>query len=79
MTDRVEAENRRVNLELRAQFQAVFDFLRPYFERENPAESSHEHFAYRSLKEHFPSLSSQDCYVALATARRIHANGKRPV
>lgn len=79
MADSGEAENRRVNLELRSQFHAVFEFLRPYFERENPADSAHEHFAYRSLKEHFPMLSSQDCFIAVSIARRIHASGKRPV
>ena len=74
-----EVDNRRVNLELRSQFQAVYEFLHPYFDRGDASDTSHEHFAYRSLKEHFPALSSQECFIALATVRRLHSGGKRPV
>lgn len=71
---------RRVHLQLRVQFDAVFVFLQPYFAAQvDWGGASHEHLAYRALKEHFPEMSSQDCFIAVATVKRMVASGVLPV
>lgn len=70
---------RRANSRLRAIFPAACEALRPFFD---PATQwggqSHDHLAYRSLKELFPELSSQDMFIVVATSRRLYAGGKFP-
>lgn len=79
MSDVIAPSERRANSELRSIFPLVFDALRPYFSSENQWEGqSHEHFAYRTLKEQFPGLTAQDCYIAVATAKRMFSNGILP-
>ena len=69
MTDDKDALERRNNL-----------VLRPYFDANQQwAGQSQEHFAYRDLKEHFPELTAQDCFIAVATAKRMVASGILPV
>lgn len=71
---------RRSNSELRQRFVVVFEVLKPYFDSENQwAGHSHEHLAYRTVKEHFPELTAQDCFIAVATAKRMLASGTMPV
>lgn len=79
MSDVTPPGERRANLELRSIFPSVFEVLRPYFDSANQWEGqSHEHFAYRSLKEQFPGLTAQDCYIAVATAKRMFLSGTLP-
>jgi hypothetical protein len=79
MSDVSTSNERRANLELRSIFPSVFEVLRPYFDLENQWEGqSHEHFAYRTLKEQFPGLTAQDCYIAVATAKRMFISGTLP-
>lgn len=71
---------RRSNHELRQRFVVVFEMLKPYFDSSNQwGGHSHEHFAYRAVKERFPELSAQECYIAVAVAKRMLANGATPV
>lgn len=71
---------RRTNNALRQHFVEVFEVLKPYFDSNNQwAGHSHEHFAYRDIKERFPEMSAQDCYIAVATAKRMLASGVAPV
>lgn len=80
MTDDNDALERRNNPVLRQRFVQVYAVLRPYFDANQQwAGQSQEHFAYRELKEHFPELSAQDCFIAVATARRMVASGILPV
>lgn len=73
-------QERRTNPALRLRFVLVFEVIRPYFETSNQwAGQSQEHFAYRALKEHFPELTAQDCFIAVATAKRLIAHGTLPV
>jgi hypothetical protein len=79
MSDVMAPSERRTNSELRSIFPLVFDALRPYFSSENQWEGqSHEHFAYRTLKEQFPGLTAQDCYIAVAAAKRMFKSGTMP-
>lgn len=79
MSDVNTSYERREHLELRAVYPLVFEALRPYFDQDNQWEGhSHEHFAYRTLKEKFPSLSAQECFIAVATAKRMFACGVFP-
>lgn len=79
MSDVNNPGERRVNPELRSIFPAVFEALRPYFDPATQWEGqSHEHLAYRRLKEQFPGLTAQDCFIAVATARRMFASGTGP-
>lgn len=74
-----DSTDRRTNNELRLRFLLVFEVLKPYFDASNQwAGQSHEHFAYRAVKERFPELSAQDCFIAVATAKRMIANGVMP-
>jgi hypothetical protein len=80
MTLSTDSADRRTNNELRQRFMLVFEVLKPYFDTANQwAGQSQEHFAYRAVKEQFPELSAQDCYIAVATAKRMIANGVMPV
>jgi hypothetical protein len=80
MTDDNTAPDRRNNPALRQRFVLVFAVLRPYFDASQQwAGQSQEHFAYRDLKEHFPELTAQDCFIAVATAKRMVASGTLPV
>ena len=80
MTFESSTSERRSNHELRQRFALVFEVLKPYFDSDNQwAGRSHEHLAYRTVKEHFPELSAQDCFIAVATAKRMLASGTMPV
>lgn len=71
---------RRSNPALRQRFAEIFEVLKPYFDSDNQwAGCSHEHLAYRTLKEHFPELSAQDCFIAVAAVKRMLASGSMPV
>jgi len=73
-----EAE-RRTQLQLRSLFPAAFEALRPFFDAANRWEGqSHDHLAYQTLKEHFPTLSAQDVFIVVTTTRRLYASGKLP-
>jgi hypothetical protein len=79
MSDTTPSAERRTNIELRAIFPEAFEALRPFFEATTQWEGqSHEHLAYRTLKEHFPDLSSQDVFIVVTTTRRLFASGKFP-
>ncbi|MDO8457168.1 MAG: hypothetical protein Q7T07_09695 [Burkholderiaceae bacterium] len=70
---------RRTNTELRSIFPAAFEALRPFFEMANRWEGqSHDHLAYQTLKEHFPTLTAQDVFIVVTTTRRLYATGKLP-
>jgi hypothetical protein len=70
---------RRTNAELRSIFPAAFEALRPFFEMANRWEGqSHDHLAYQTLKEHFPTLTAQDVFIVVTTTRRLYATGKLP-
>lgn len=79
MTQSPPTAERRTNTELRLRFVAVFEVIKPYFHESTQWEGqSHEHFAYRAVKEHFPDMSAQDCYIAVATAKRMISSGNFP-
>lgn len=70
---------RRTNTPLRAIFPAAFEALRPFFDTANRWEGqSHDHLAYQTIKEHFPTLSAQDVFIVVTTTRRLYATGKVP-
>jgi hypothetical protein len=50
--------------------------LKPFFDPANHwAGQTHEHLALRTLKEQFPTLSSQDAFIVVATVKRLLAQG----
>lgn len=70
MPDTIPVVERRTHLQLRAIFPAACEALRPFFDVDTQWEGqSHEHLAYRTLKEHFPELSTQE---------RLHCGGHDP-
>lgn len=74
-----EAE-RCTQLQLRSLFPAAFEALRPFFDAANRWEGQpHDHLAYKTLKEHFPTLTAQDVFIVVSTTRRLYASGKLPV
>lgn len=74
------SDERRTQPELRSIFPAAFEALRPFFESANRWEGqSHDHLAYQTLKEHFPTLSAQDVFIVVTTTRRLYATGKVPI
>ena len=71
---------RRARADLRVIFLEAFEMLTPFFSQQNGwgSASSHDHLAYRALKERFPMLSAQDCLVLVMTAKRLPPQG-RPI
>jgi hypothetical protein len=79
MTTPQSPEERRTNPALRALFPAACEALRPFFESKSQwGGQSHEHLAYRTLKEQFPQLDAQESFIVVATAKRLFAAGKLP-
>jgi len=73
------SDERRIHLGVRAIFPAACEALRPFFEQDNQwAGQSHEHLAYRTLKEQFPELNAQESFIVVTAAKRLFASGKRP-
>lgn len=73
------ANERRQQPELRAIFPAACEALRPFFESTNRWEGqTHEHLAYRALKEQFPELTAQQSMIVVATAKRVFSSGRNP-
>lgn len=71
-----ETVERRERHDLRALFPAACDTLRPFFDPVNHwAGQSHEHLALRALKEQFPGMSAQDCFLVVITVKRLLATG----
>ena len=70
--------DRRQRPELRAVFPAAYEALRPFFDPSTQWGNghSHEHLAYRTLKEHFPELSAQDSFLIVITAKRLFSTGR---
>lgn len=72
-------DERRKYPGVRAIFPAACEALRPFFEQANQwAGQSHEHLAYRTLKEQFPELGAQESFIVVTTAKRLFASGKYP-
>jgi hypothetical protein len=68
---------RRTRHELRALFPAACVALQPFFDPATLwAGQSHEHLALRTLKEQFPQLTAQDCFLVVITAKRLFAAGQ---
>jgi len=80
MSIEAPSPERRARHDLRAIFFEAFEMLAPFFSQQNGwgSASSHDHLAYRALKERFPMLSAQDCLVLVMTAKRLPHQG-RPV
>ena len=69
---------RRTRHELRAIFPAACDALRPFFDPANHwAGLPHEHLALQTLKEQFPQISAQDCFLVVMTVKQLWATGSR--
>lgn len=84
MTDTTSGETpgqeRRRDIEIRQIFVEAYDILEPFFDPRNQwAGRSHEHLAYRALHEHFPKLSGDQVFIIVDAARRVFANGGKPV
>lgn len=80
MTDPVTGQDRRANPQLRAIFIEAYEVLKPFFDPANNwGGQSHEHLAYRSLHEQFPSLSTQEVFVLVSAARRVFSTNGKPV
>jgi hypothetical protein len=68
------ANERRARHDLRLIFPAACASLQPFFDPANQwAGHSHEHLALRTLKEQFPQLDAQDCFLVVTTAKRLFA------
>ncbi len=79
MSESGSPEERRQHHGIRAIFPAACEALRPFFDQANRWEGqSHEHLAYRTLKELFPELNAQESFIVVSTAKRLFAAGKFP-
>ncbi len=73
-------KERRRDVEVRALFVEAYDILEPFFDPANSwAGHGHEHLAYRALHERFPQLSGDQVFIIVDAARRVFANGGKPV
>lgn len=79
MDDALAGERRR-DMEIRGLFVEAYDILEPFFDPANNwAGHGHEHLAYRALHERFPQLSGDQVFIIVDAARRVFANGGKPV
>lgn len=79
MHDTRATTERRSNHGLRLVFPAACEALRPFFDPAGRWQGqSHEHLAYRSLREQFPQLSAQETFVAVSTVKRLLVLGQFP-
>jgi hypothetical protein len=79
MSEPAIPDERRQHHGVRAIFPAACEALRPFFEEATRwGGQSHEHLAYRTLKEQFPELGAQESYIVVTTAKRLFAAGKFP-
>ena len=76
MYDEKTTFDRRAQHELRAIFPAACEALRPFFDPANHwAGQTHELLALRTLKEEFPTLTAQESFIVVSTAKRLFAAG----
>ena len=76
MSDEPTTFDRRAQHELRAIFPAACEALRPFFDPANHwAGQTHELLALRTLKEEFPTLTAQESFIVMSTAKRLFAAG----
>lgn len=72
-------QDRRVNAHLRQIFVEAYDIVEPFF---NPANSwgghTHEHLAFRALRERFPDLSQAEAFIIVTAAKRVFGAGEKP-
>lgn len=67
------AVDRRVDLRLRAIFEAALPLIEPFFDPKNSwGGQSLEHFAFRVLRETYPQLSSEEVFIFVSAARRVY-------
>lgn len=70
---RAGGDERRRNTRLRAQFDAAFSMIEPFFD---PAQGwggqSLEHLAFRVVRENFPELSSEVVHALVVAAHRVY-------
>jgi hypothetical protein len=79
-TEEVSGRERRRDIEIRALFIEAYDILEPFFDPANNwAGHGHEHLAYRALHERFPDLSGDQVFTIVDAARRVFAEGGKPV
>lgn len=76
-THPTQSEEHLTWTDLRALFSEAFAMLTPFFLQQNAwgGVSSHDHLAYRALKELFPMLNAQDRLVLVMTAKRLAPQG----
>lgn len=60
-----------------AMFPAPYEAIRPFFQTctQWGAGGDQTHLAFRTLKDHFPELSSQEVFVIIVTAQRMFGHG----
>lgn len=79
-TGEASGRERRRDIEIRALFSEAYDILEPFFDPANSwAGHNHEHLAYRALHERFPDLSGDQVFTIVDAARRVFADGGKPV
>jgi hypothetical protein len=80
MTDPVSGQERRTNPQLRTIFTEAYEVLLPFFDPANSwGGQTHEHLAYRTLHEQFPSLSTQEVFTLVEAARRVFSHDGKPI
>jgi hypothetical protein len=66
-------QDRRVDLRLRAIFEAALPLIEPFFDPKNSwGGQSLEHFAFRVLRENYPQLSGEEIFIFVTAARRVY-------
>ncbi|MFA7607254.1 MAG: hypothetical protein WCY08_11790 [Rhodocyclaceae bacterium] len=75
MTDHTsyDGAERRQYLHVREIFDDALDIIEPFFAPENSwgTHAGLDHLAYRTLREHYPELSSEEVHVLVMAARRL--------
>jgi hypothetical protein len=72
VTSRPTAPDRRV-------FPPAYEAVRPFFDPATQwGNNAQEHFAYRTLADHFPQFSAQERLLIVITAKRLFQGDQDP-
>lgn len=78
--DNKPAVERRVQVQLREVFVEAYAVVEPFLDPKNSwGGHSHEHLAFRAVRERFPGLTGEQVFIVVMAAKRVFSSGGKPV
>ncbi len=77
MSESKPSVERRADEGLRAIFEEAYEIIRPFFDEANSwAGRTHEHLAFRTLRERYPALTEVQVYAIVSAGKRVFGEQK---